>query len=81
MGGRDGGKGAGLCMCQVVMSGVSNIQPVLCRLEIRQEFAYFLTQELGDSYLQVQRAPSDSEHSSLLQKENRSLEKGLCQQY
>lgn len=39
MGGRDGGRGAGLCTCQGVMSGVSNIQPVLCRLEIQREVA------------------------------------------
>lgn len=69
-------------MCQAVIEwGVSNIQPALCHLEIQPEFADFLTEELGDSYLQVDRAPLAFEHSSLLQKKSHLLEKGLSPQY
>lgn len=51
MGGRDGWGGAGGCVCQAVMNGVSNIQPVLCSLYILQEFALIFFNSGGEKLL------------------------------
>lgn len=73
--------GAGLCTCQGVMSGVSNIQAVLCRLEIQREVAVIFQLRSWEALICRYSEHLQTDHSSRLQKGKRSLEKGLWRQY